>query len=73
MFSALLIADPGAESESDGTASTSSGTEYPPPPLGWEGPWPPPDWDPTLDGGGPPPPPPAGDGGDEDPWLDPNE
>lgn len=72
--SALVVADPGTEGEPDGTASTSTSTststDYPPPPDGWEGPWPPPDWGPMLDGGSPPP---AGDGGDDTGWADPTD
>ncbi len=70
-------ADPGDEGESgtppgtDGSETDTTNPNYPPPPEGWEGPWPPPDWDPMLDGGGPPPP--TGDGGDDTSWGLPGE
>ena len=70
-----LLADPGdgADTTPESTTATSS-TSYPPPPVGWEGPWPPPDWDPMLDGSGPLPPPPTdGDGGDDGGWADPTD
>lgn len=69
-----LLADPGDETTTAPDSSTATSTDYPPPPEGWVGPWPPPDWDPLLDGGGPSPPTPdGGDGGDDTGWDVPEE
>jgi len=81
IFSLLVLpvyADPGDETESEGGGTTAGddSTEtvwnnpyYPPPPPGYEGVWPPPDWDWSTNGGG------SGerDGGDEGGWDDPTE
>jgi hypothetical protein len=73
-----VFADPGDESGSDGTGTTPDGDntevvwdnpDYPPRPPGFEGEWPPPDWNASTDGGG------SGesDGGDEGGWDDPTQ
>jgi len=79
LFTAPMFADPGDETNTDGTTSadttavwtdtdgtTSADTtavwtdqNYPPPPPDYVGPWPPPGE--TA----------SGDGGDEDPWTEP--
>ena len=63
LFAAPMVADPGDETNTDGTASTDTTAvwtdqSYPPPPPDYEGPWPPPGETTSSDGGD----------GDEDPW-----
>jgi len=71
MISASLYADPGEETVPDNTGAVLTNPDYPPPPDGYVGVWPPPDPDILLDGGGPPPP--TGDGGDDGGWDVPGE
>jgi hypothetical protein len=72
MFSVPVIADPGDESEPDGTGAPATNPEYPPPPPDYEGLWPP-EWMMGSDGSGGGTPPPTGDSGDDGSWGDPNE
>ena len=72
MISAPVLADD-TEPAPESTDTTITSPEYPPPPDGYVGVWPPPDPDILLDGGGPPPPEADGDGGDDGGWDVPGE
>jgi hypothetical protein len=67
IFAAPMVADPGVTTNSSSSTSTTDTTlinlNYPPPPDGYVGPWPPVDTTMTTDG----------DGGDIDPWIEPGQ
>jgi hypothetical protein len=69
IFAAPMVADPGATTDTSITTSSTDSTwtnpDYPPPPDGYVGPWPPSDSTMTTTT--------DGDDGDEDPWNDPNQ
>jgi hypothetical protein len=67
IFTAPMFADPGDETNTDGTSTTDTTAvwtdpSYPPPPPGYVGPWPPPGENTATDG----------DGDDEGGWVDPD-
>ncbi len=68
IFAAPMVADPGVTTNTTSSTSTADSTwmstGYPPPPDGYVGPWPPTDTTVTTT---------SGDGGDENPWIDPEE
>lgn len=68
---AYSYADPGDETSTESTDVVITDPNYPPPPDGYVGEWPPPNPDMFPDGGGPPPP--EGDNGDDGSWGDPSE
>ena len=69
IFAAPMVADPGDTTSTTSTTSSTDSTwtnpDYPPPPDGYVGPWPTPDMTTTTGDNG--------DGGDENPWGDPEE
>jgi len=72
MFSVPAMANPGDETDTQQSDEYWASLGYPPPPPGYDGEWPLPGMEPTTDGGdsgtGE-----TGDGGDEDPWIDPSK
>lgn len=68
----LLYADPGSETNTDGSGAPADSTavvidgNYPPPPPGYEGIWPPPNYTTTLGDE-------TGTEGDDNGWTDPHE
>lgn len=71
VFTAFSYADPGDETTTDNSGVIITDPNYPPPPDGYVGIWPPPDPDMLTDSGNPPPP--DGEDGDDGSWGDPNE
>lgn len=70
VFTAYSYADPGEETSTDKTEVVVTNPDYPPPPDGWVGEWPPPNPDMLSGSGGPPP---NGSETDDGSWGDPNE
>jgi hypothetical protein len=71
IWGAPVYGDPGDETDpdNDSTDVAWDNPDYPPPPPGYEGPWPPPDGYETDGGEGDG----SGDGGDEGGWTNPGQ